>query len=260
MNCNEARQHWNLYHDSEGDAELHFRVGEHLAMCPECAQWFHQQSRLEGLLVEKLRTPSHTPELWEHVLSQNGLKQPVAARRWTWFAAVAACLLIAVGLGVYAKRRLEPRAPELAKLSTEWHRRLESGDETLQFRSNSDLEVEGYLRERVTFPVRCPPRKDTGFVVDGAGVFRIADQPAAYLSGHVEESPVSIFVLPSDSLSRFPVEREALQKVSTHRRQEGPYHLVMAVIDRNAVLVIGQTDSARLDRVLRAYGTYPDGH
>ena len=33
MTCTEARQQWNLYHDSEGDAELHFQVNEHLAMC-----------------------------------------------------------------------------------------------------------------------------------------------------------------------------------------------------------------------------------
>ena len=58
MNCNEARQHWNLYHDSEGDAELHFRISEHLAGCADCAQWFSQQSRLEGLLVGVTFTPS----------------------------------------------------------------------------------------------------------------------------------------------------------------------------------------------------------
>jgi hypothetical protein len=33
---------------------------------------------------------------------------------------------------------------------------------------------------------------------------------------------------------------------------------VLGVVDQNAVLVVGQTDPARLERVLKAYGTYPD--
>src|SRR5262245_9428408 len=260
MNCNEARQHWNLYHDSEGDAELHFRISEHLAVCPDCAQWFSQQSRLESLLVDKLRTQPPTPELWDQVLSRCGLKQPAPARRWLWLAGVAACAVAALAVFWHTSRPVGPLPPDLTRLSAEWHQRLEAGEETPQFRSKSDLEVEGYLRQRVTFPVRCPPRKDAGFVVEGAGVFRIADQPAAYLSGHVDAAPASILVLPRIILDTFPHQRGAVREGNTHRCREGPYQVVMAVIDRNAVLVIGQTDADRLDRVLRAYGTYPDHH
>src|SRR5262249_61788829 len=86
MNCNEARQHWNLYHDSDGDAELHFRISEHLAACPDCAQWFSQQSRLESLLVDKLRTQPPTPELSDQGLRRSDLKQPAPSRRWLWRA------------------------------------------------------------------------------------------------------------------------------------------------------------------------------
>jgi hypothetical protein len=265
MNCNEARQHWNLYHDSEGDAELHFQISEHLAVCPNCAQWFSQQSRLEGLLVDKLRCQSPTPELWDQVLSRCGLKQPAPARRWMWLAGIAACAVVAVALFWYASRLSGPPSPDLSKLSVEWHQRLVAGEESPQFRPSPseepDLAVERYLRPpRVPFPVRCPPRKDAGFEVQGAGVCRLADQPAAYLSGRVDGAPVSIFVLPRDSLGSFPRQRDAVRQRNTLRSREGPYQVVMAVIDRNAVLVIGQTDADRLDRVLRAYGTYPDHH
>jgi hypothetical protein len=268
MNCNEARQHWNLYHDSEGDAELHFRISEHLGMCPDCAQWFSQQSRLESLLADKLRSPPPTSELWDQVLRRYGLNQPAPARRWMWLTGVAAGAVVVVVASVIAvavaliwtwnRPRVPP--PDLAKLSAEWHQRLAEGEETLQFRSQSDLEVEGYLRQRVAFPVRCPPRRDAGFAVEGAGVCRLADQPAAYLSGYVDEAPVSIFVLPRDSLDTFPHQRDAVRQGNTHRCREGPYEMVLAVIDRNAVLVIGRTDPDRLDKVLRAYGSYPEHH
>ena len=173
---------------------------------------------------------------------------------------MAACLLLVAAVSWFALRPAAPRGYDLANMSAQWHQRLESGEETLQFRSESDLEVEDYLRERVPFPVRCPPRKDTGFVVQGAGVFRIADEPAAYLFGHMDATPVSIFVLSRDKLEAFPADQQAILGTGTHRSQEGAYQVVMAGIDRNAVLAIGQTDPRRLDRVLHAYGTYPHDH
>jgi hypothetical protein len=149
-------------------------------------------------------------------------------------------------------------SPDLAKLTAARHERLVAGEEIPQFESRSDLEVEDYLRKRVSFPVRCPPRKDVGFAVQGAGVCQLAEQPAAYLSGRVDDAPVSIFVMPRDSLSAFPHQQVALLKEKTHRCQEGQYAMVLGVIDKNAVLVIGRTEPERLEKVLSAYGTYPD--
>jgi anti-sigma factor RsiW len=261
MNCNEARQHWNLYHDSEGDAELHFQISEHLAMCPECAEWFSQQSRLDTLLADKLSSQSPTPELWHELLTRSGLIRPSPARRWLWLAGVAACAAVLVVAVFWTWNRLPVQpSPDLAKLSAGRHERLSAGKEIPQFESRSDLEVENYLRKRVSFPVRCPPRKDAGFAVLGAGVCELAEQPAAYLSGQVDDAPVSIFVLPRDSLAAFPHQQEALLKEKTHRCQEGQYAMVLGVIDKNAVLVIGQTEPERLEKVLKAYGTYPDHH
>lgn len=258
MTCNEARQHWNLYHDSEGDAELHFQINEHLAVCPPCAQWFKQQSRLESLLAEKLSAAPPTTQLWSQLFERTGLVRPRAAQPWLWMTGVAACLAI-VGLILfwYWSRPSESLAADLAKLTAARHERLIVQQEPLEFRSQSDLDVEQYLRQRVSFPVRCPPRKDAGFAVQGAGVCRLADQPAAYLSGHVGEAPVSIFVLPRESLAAFPHQHEAVLRDKTHRCREGQYAMALGVIDQNAVLVIGDTDPDRLEGVLRAYGTYP---
>jgi predicted anti-sigma-YlaC factor YlaD len=98
MNCAEARRYWSLYYDSEGDAGLHYRIGEHLADCASCAQWFDRQSRLEGLLAEKLRCQRPTVAMWDRVLAQTGLPPaPLAPMRcWSWLVAVAACLLLTV--------------------------------------------------------------------------------------------------------------------------------------------------------------------
>jgi hypothetical protein len=261
MTCDEVRRHWNLYHDSEGDAELHFRIGEHLAICPDCAQWFDQESRLEHLIAERLRSVPATPELWDRILLNSGLARPKSSRRWMILVSVVACAasVAAIWFGITARTPASHGA-NLAELTASWHERLTDGRAVVPFRSESDLEVERYLRSRVSFPVRCPPRQDAGFAVRGTGVCTLADQPAAFLVGRVDEAPISIFVLPRASLDAFPHLREELRREQTHRGREGPYEMAVSVIDRNVVLVIGQTEPERLLRVLNAYGTYPETH
>ena len=146
----------------------------------------------------------------------------------------------------------------MSKLTASQHERLASGSEPLQIRSDSDHEVEDYLRKRVAFPVRCPPRKDAGFAVHGAGVCQLADQPAAFLVGEVDTASVSIFILPHDSLAAFPHQYQAIQREKPHRCKEGRLEMVMTVFYRNVVLVIGEAESEQLMKVLNAYGTYPD--
>jgi hypothetical protein len=260
MNCNEARQHWHLYHDSEGDAALHFAINEHLGLCPACAEWFHKQSRLESLLVERTQSPPASPQLWRDVLRGAGLT-PVSPGRRYWIipgllSGLAACAVLLLSVGVWYL--VHRPSPDLSAAAAAWHERIVDGQETVEFSSESDLEVEAYLKQRVSFPVRCPPRKDAGFAVRGAGAGQIGGQPTAYLAGSVDDTPVSIFVLPRSSLDAFPRQRAAAEKETTHRCKEGSYELVLRTIDRNAVVVVGRTSPERLERVLNAYGTYPD--
>ncbi len=254
MNCTEARGHWNLYHDSEGDAELHFQINEHLAMCPACAEWFSRQSRLEGLIADQLRPPPPTAALWDQMLVQAGLVQPVPRRRWVLFSGLAACAAL---VAFVTWLTIRPGEADLSRLTAQWHERLLTGTEKVQFRPQGEkgltpeLEVEGYLRKHVSFKMRCPPRKDVGFEVQGGGVGALADRQAAYLIGHVDKQPVSIFILAGNDLP-------AVQREGTHRFREGDYQMVLGVVNHNAVVVIGTLDAGRLERVLNAHGTYPE--
>ena len=258
MTCSEARQHWHLYQDSEGDARLHLEIEDHLAGCPACAEWFHLQSRLEGLIVEKLAEPSYDSALWGRALAGAGVKRGRPARAWFWLVGVtatAAAVLLVIGVlnGVRPTR-----TADLADVSATWHDRLQSGAEPVQFASTSDREVEAYLKDRVPFPVRCPPRKDAGFAVRGAGVREVEGRPAAYLSGSVGDVPVSILVLPRDSLAAFPSQRDGLRQRGVMHSPAGPYAMVLREFDRNAIVVVGRADPPALERVVNAYGSYPD--
>jgi hypothetical protein len=93
--------------------------------------------------------------------------------------------------------------------------------------------------------------------VEGAGICRLADQPAAFVVGSVDRDAVSIFILSRDSLAAFPDQSAALQAESIHRCRQGSYEMALSVVDRNVVLVVGKAPAESLLRVLRAYGTYP---
>jgi anti-sigma factor RsiW len=261
MNCEEVRRHWDLYHDSEGDAELHFQINEHLNQCAACAELFARQSRLEELIAEKLSAAPPDEAMWNSVLGRSGVIRPVRARRWVLFSSLAACaaaLLVAIfAPWAWFARDASSEAASLSALTADWHQRLVGRPDEVPFKNDSDLAVEEYLQKEVQFPVRCPPRKDAGFAVEGAGTCRLADQPAAFLVGNVDQAPVSIFILSRDSLRAFPHQQAALERESVHRCREGQYDMALSVIDRNLVLVIGQVEPERLLRVLRAYGTYP---
>lgn len=255
MNCDEIRRHWHLYYDSEGDAELHWKINEHLGRCAACAEWFAKQSRFEDLLADKLREPADDGQVWASVLAGAGLTRAMPARRWLLFTTLAVCAATLL-LAVFGPWRHEQSLPAL---TANWHERWSSGRFTVPFESSSDMEVEDYLRSEVTFPVRCPPRRNSGFTVHGAGTCQLGSQPAAFVVGHVDQTPVSIFILSRDSLPEFPHQQQALRTEAIHRCREGQHEMALSVIDRNLVLVIGDVSQERLLRVLRAYGTYPHG-
>ncbi len=261
MTCNEIRQHWMLYLDSEGDSELHLHISDHLGMCPACAEWFAQQQRFEQALTERLAAGTATPELWERVLIRTGLRAPVASRR-RWFASggmlVAATLLLAAG--IWAWTTSHSHSSELARLAAFWHEQLLQGDVQPDVVSTSDQEVEDHLKKQVAFPVHCPPRKDVNFALKGAGVCHFKDKLAAYIVGQVGQERVSLLVLDRASLSAFPHERDQIaQGGGRHRCREGNYQMVSGVTRDNVVLVIGAAPPEVLERLFAAYGSYHEG-
>lgn len=264
MNCQEARRHWDLYYDSEGEAEVHFQLNQHLEGCAACAQWFDQQSRLESLIESQLTTDfasdgNDTDELdWSKILIGAGVTPAEKSRSWSLFGtallALAASVLMMFGL---SRDWGGDDSPNLTQLSAEVHHHVSTGGLRPEFESDSDTDVDRYLLKRVSFPVRCPPRKDSGFVVSGAGLCELEKQPAAYVVGSVDSRPVSIFVLPRESLIAFPKHQAELGRNLVNVEQTANCKTIYSIIDKNVVLVVGDVEQEKLTRVLKSYGTYP---
>lgn len=262
MKCHETRKLFPLYYDSEGDAEVQLQIGDHLGMCPDCARWFFEQGRLEDTLVRKLREGQPTKPMWDRIGSQCVSSEPVAERHWTRFNVslfLAACAaMIIIGVWYLDKDAHDFPQPDLTGLSVALHEDLASGREAVKLASRSPTEVEDYLQKEVSFPVRCPPRDDAGFQLEGGGVCHFNTDPVAYVVGEVNGRRVSVFILPRESLVRFPPLREALRGHATFFDRRGDCGVVIKEIDQNLVLVVGSIESQQLMRVLKAYGSYQE--
>jgi anti-sigma factor RsiW len=266
MNCNDVRRHWMLYVDSEGDPEMHFRINEHLGMCPSCAQWYAQQQRFEQGLTERLAATPATPDLWDRVLSRALVRPPSSPRRrWlvvagTWGGGLAAAAAVIVAAILLIRYAIQPTGPELARLAADEHEQVLQGALQPEFVSTSDEEVDRYLKTRLSFPVHCPPRKDVAFEVQGARICRIKDERAALIVGQVDQTRVSILVFDRASVDAFPHARDQLaQGGGRHRSREGDMQVVSGVVAGNLVVVIGDVPPEKLEKLLNAYGTYPEG-
>lgn len=258
MTCAEVRDHWELYIDSEGDSELYLAINEHLSHCADCDDWFDQQISFENAIAEKLAPEPANEALWDRVLDRAGVVTPTATSKWLFLGpvlTVAAAVLLICGIWQY---QTQSERQHLSALAADVHRHLSNGAEPIEFVSFSDEDVERYLRKRVTFPVRCPPREDAGFIVRGGGVCSIGGKTAAYVHGNVVGDAVSVFILPDERLVDFAHEREALQRELVHHCREAEFDMVVSKVDRNVVVVIGRIQPGQLERVVRAYGTYPE--
>jgi anti-sigma factor RsiW len=261
MICNDVRQHWMLYLDSEGDPELHFRISDHLGMCPECAEWFAKQERFERLATEHLRCDAADDELWSRVLRGTGLVQGRLVGRRRWLVWGRAGVLGAIGLAaavmllvVFRPANNSAAANDLARLAVDCHERHLRGLSNIEFLSQDDRAVADYLRQHVSFPIHQPPPKEKGFTVEGAGVCRWAPKPMAYITGRVQQTSASIFVLARDSLDTFPRTRDCLLADGGHYRcREQNYQTVSAITPDNVVMVVGTAPPDALEQLLNTY-------
>ncbi len=259
MNCTEARKNWMLYLDSEGDAQLHLRIGDHLGSCPACAEWFARQQQLEEAVGDRLAAGDSTPALWGRVLNKAGLlpRRRLRPRPLIVAGLVAvACLLLVVVFGRPWGHQQPSQPPELARDAAELHQQWLSGDVRPDFASTSELDVDRYFKANAPFKVHCPPRSDVKFAVQGAGIWSLQERhKAGFIVGRVGDTPVSIVVLDRQSLSAFPHDQARLSG-GRHRCLAGGFQMVAAVLADNVVVVIGNTRPETLEKLLDAYGSY----
>jgi hypothetical protein len=138
MKCDEAKALQGAYLDSELDARTTLQIEQHLASCPECRNFFAEESKQETRMRSLLNRGEKTGALWEQIERRVGkagvagrsgrssavIRESVADRgvlgalgerlragwersRWGW-SAMAAAWAVVFALNFTAR---EPRSP-----------------------------------------------------------------------------------------------------------------------------------------------------
>ncbi len=263
MNCNEARKLFPLYYDSEGDAGLQLEIGDHLAVCPDCQEWFSRQSRGEDALVRLLWAGEATPTTWEAIESQVRASTRPRQRllRLPFWKVATAALAIAATVLVGVALRGWPHGgesiPDLSQLAAAEHQRYVEGRWQAEVQSESVDEVEQALRGRAGFAVRCPPKGQAGFHLRGGGLCRLGHETGVHIVGDVQTHPVSVIVLPGDALRSFPHMRGHLTgEGKSHRCREGRYEMIASLLHGHVVVVLGSVGPDVLAEILQGYGSH----
>jgi len=264
MDCNQVKAQWDIYYDSEGDAETHFNIGQHLENCVHCRMWFEGQERVERSLTHAINQPDAKNQSavdWDQVLNGAGVRvyestANVGRGTFRVLTALTASILIFFAAWSLLSGSSE-KIPSLIKESIAIHRFVASGSLRPDFESTSDIEVDRYLVRRASFPVRCPPRKDSGFEVNGAGMYELEGQSVVYVVGAIDSQPISVFVLPKNHVELIPHDKRPMTERQVHFKATPEWGVAYAVVDKNLVLVVGKSTQEKLEKVVSSYGTYP---
>lgn len=261
MRCHEVRKLFPLYYDSEGDAEMHLRIGDHVGQCSQCKDAFERQAHLEDALVGVLATGEPSPEMWERIerrtveMTRPRKRFVILLRRPGPLVALAAGVLVM--LLAWRLTSSDHSGRHLSQLAGAAHQLYVSGGWQADVQSESMEELEQALRSRAGFAVRCPPQGQAGFRLKGGGVCRLGNHQAVHIVGDVQGRAVSMIVLPGTSLQAFPHMRLHLPaEGQTHRCCEGRYEMVASRLHGHLVVVLGEINPDVLESILLGYGSH----
>ena len=196
--------------DGRLDAERESAVRSHLDRCPQCRREMEAIRWVKRVLKEAGEV-SVPPSLEESI--REGLeaeeRSPWRSRRT--FLAAAACLLLALGAGLWLYRRFRDGLPAAV---ADDYRRFQSGALPLEIHAASPERVEVFFRERgIKFRTRVFDLAMMNYRVQGGRLHQIDGQPSALFVYRGGGDKVLVCQMYRGRLEQLPVADE----VRTHR-------------------------------------------
>lgn len=271
MNCDTAKSQVFPYVDAELAAELRDEMEAHLAGCPSCQRLVEQELHFRDAYVSRLRpdpAPAHLRERVDRLL--NGLAGGVGSGRWfrhrrmTYSAAAVVLLSIGLALGIGLKSMLQRSdfLTELTEASVDQHQKLASGLLPPDLPNASPKTAEAWFRRRLDFNVNVPELKNTNLTLLGARISHLANVEVAALEYQLDQSNVSLFVIPEEAYKRLGLSEKPKFKFLKHRgydviiwRQHGTGYALVSEIGNRSCLVCHSPDDT-----LDAPGESPAPH
>jgi anti-sigma factor RsiW len=199
-------------------------ANQHLASCPACTSQALSQFVLKSTTAKAGRQYAPSPEFQDRIAklasgrsgedarNEQARLQPRAnVMRW---GALAALLLVCIGLGVLGKTWLRPdrfarRDVALVSEVCDQHIAMMAAGLSPQVISTDRHTVKPWFQGKLPFSFNLPADLPTGMTLDGADLAYLGGQPAAQLLYSIGKHRASVFVRqPPDAESVHSLEAE----------------------------------------------------
>jgi len=247
MKCAEVRKFVRLYLDSELDAEHSFEIEQHLESCPECAGLFEAEEKFDERLGRFLRRGPATRALWEKIESQIAPSRSHGIKG-LWPFALAASLIIAIGMILFAKSR----TLDLANAVEECHSAYVHQITTPEFNGPVPKEIVQQFAGRLDVAAFAYRPSEAAFTSSGARLCHVEGVPVALVLGHCANIPVSMIVFKKNELDHFPQTKRKLESgdpIACSR--SGRYQFAARFVGGHVVCLVGDEPRPVLEDLLR---------
>jgi anti-sigma factor RsiW len=192
---------------ADGELELRERaeVEEHLRTCPKCASALNSISAMKSAMDQESLHHRAPAALHAKILQlvDEAASKPVAEQtdephpiwRWGWIAAIAAILIVSIGLAIYFMRPSDEK-----RVATEavWnHKRSLLANHLVDFRSSDPKKVSAWLEAKLEFAPWVPEQTPTGDLLVGARIDVLDGRDVAALVYSNNDQMINLFESPS---------------------------------------------------------------
>lgn len=206
----------------------------HAALCDHCGPLLRAAASLEvepTAEEERFLAGLAAPALPHAALASSTGNVGVRAPWWTftkWAMPVAAAILVTF---IMLAKQLPLSGASYAEIATRTHEQHVQGALPLQFRSDSELQLNQWLKVNLQFPMALPgtpelPGQNRPYRLKGARLVDVRGRPAVYISYVSENDPVSLLVTPDTVANPSGGVTVDYQKVSFHYRMVAGYKVV----------------------------------
>lgn len=236
MDCQGVRKYMELWLDDEMDASSRRDFSNHLGVCNPCREWVEGETRLEKAIRDRVPSSPMPAERWTRIVRRLE-REELPTRRGAIAAiavTVAACAVLACIWWAMWRRH----TPDLATAAIELQRKCARGDLKMELRTHSADRVEDFLEKRLGMQVdmqhamsgQCGPHEVR---FEGASVVTCGGVDCACLAYTCCGAPVTVILLKSRDLERFPEMAEAIKKLGPRLRdRSGATNIEVRVTQR----------------------------
>lgn len=187
--CTAMRLRLAAYADDELGVEGAVGVEEHLTRCAPCRGEL-ERHRAQSRAIRDLSCEAPPPGLEGRIrVALFGSARPRSS------AILAAVVLAAVVFGYFLAAR-RGAADAIASDAARIHRRADAGDLRLAIHSASAVEVNDWLRGKLSFPATISGSRPAEIRLEGAATVRLHGERVGLVRYRMDGSAVSLFLLP----------------------------------------------------------------